>query len=352
MPESLDADEKETRLVSDSGVVGELRAALPSPSARDKKTLALYALPDQIVVGRGSAADWQIDDDSLSRRHAQLRWNGRDLTIEDLGSANGTKVNARPVRNQTPVRPGDTIQLGNVIVTFELRGAAASSRPSADEQATRLTTAPPPRAGLDGLDGESDPARPLPPVATVVRPPPARGAPKPNAAVFRPTENFAGPDEPTRAWDPNAALVPMPEASLDLGELLRTHRRQLVLGGAAAWIAILLIVWSAFEQKQEAAPPPPPPSPSSSLSRPKVTPLDAPESKAAAVDPEIVPPADDDERAALLAQAITLYDTGKLAEALGVWKRLAAPTGPDGKRDATALFMVTLIDGKLKEGAP
>jgi len=347
MPEAADADEKSTRLVEDSGVVGELRAALPSPSARDKKTLALYALPDQIVVGRGTASDWQIDDDSLSRKHAQFRWNGRDLTVEDLGSANGTKVNARPVRNQTPVRPGDTVQLGNVIVSFELRGAAAAARPSADEQATRLTTAPPPRAGLDG---DSDPARPLPPIATVVRPPPARGAPKPNAAVFRPTEDFLDPDEPTRAWDPNAALVPMPDGGLELGELLRTHRRQLVLGGAAAWIAILLIVWSVVEQKREEAAPPPPPA--ATLNKPKVTPLETPEAKAAAVDPQITAPADDDERAALLAQAITLYDTGKLAEALGVWKRLAAPTGSDGKRDATALFMVTLIDGKLKEATP
>jgi pSer/pThr/pTyr-binding forkhead associated (FHA) protein len=348
MPESgHEHDEKSTRLVEDSGIVAELRAALPSPSARDKKTLPLYALPDQIVVGRGSAADWQIDDDSLSRKHAQFRWNGRDLTVEDLGSANGTKVNARPVRNQTPVRPGDTVQLGNVIVSFELRGAAAAPRPSADEQATRLTTAPPPRAGFDV---DSNPAQPLPPVATVVRPPPSRGAPKPNAAVYRPIEDAAGPDEPTRRFDVNAALVPMPEAAFDFREILKTHRRQLVLGGAAAWIAVLLIIWSAVEKRQEeAAPPPPPPM----VSKPKVTPLETPATATKpAADPTVVPPADDEERATLLAQAIALYDTGKLAEAVVAWRRLAAPTAPDGKPDPGAQFMVTLIEGKLKVETP
>ena len=43
----------------------------------EKKALPLYALPDQIVVGRGTACDWQLDDPSLSRKHCQFRWNGK-----------------------------------------------------------------------------------------------------------------------------------------------------------------------------------------------------------------------------------------------------------------------------------
>src|SRR5260370_30037988 len=70
-------------------VVAELRAAFGSG---DKKTLPLYALPDTIVLGRGTASDWQIDDTSLSRKHCQFKWSGQTLTVEDLGSANGTRV--------------------------------------------------------------------------------------------------------------------------------------------------------------------------------------------------------------------------------------------------------------------
>ncbi|MGZ3439966.1 MAG: FHA domain-containing protein, partial [Polyangia bacterium] len=104
-------DEQPTAAHSDVGIVAELRAAF---GTGDKKTLPLYALPDQIVVGRGTACDWQLDDPSLSRKHCQFRWNGKLLTVEDLGSANGTRVGARSARQPVPVGPDDVVQLGTV----------------------------------------------------------------------------------------------------------------------------------------------------------------------------------------------------------------------------------------------
>lgn len=44
-----------------------------------------------VVLGRGSQADVALEDASVSRRHATLHL-GDDVVVEDLGSANGTRV--------------------------------------------------------------------------------------------------------------------------------------------------------------------------------------------------------------------------------------------------------------------
>src|SRR4051812_38224888 len=55
------------------------------------ETLTTHALPHraQLVIGRADECQIQIDLPVLSRRHALIRV-GPPLTIEDLGSANGT----------------------------------------------------------------------------------------------------------------------------------------------------------------------------------------------------------------------------------------------------------------------
>jgi predicted component of type VI protein secretion system len=329
LPDSGSPDDKPTGHIQDLGAIAELRAALGA-STQGKHTLPLYPMPDQIVVGRGTACDWQIDDASLSRKHAQFRWNGRELTVEDLGSANGTRVGGRPARTATPVPPGESVQLGTVIVTFELKGKAASGKPKADDVATRLVQQPDNRPE----DIISDPGLPaLAPKPTVVR------TPKTHAPVFRPPKDAAGPDEETRAWDPRAVLVHAPEKAFD-GELLeqikkawREKRRMFVLAGAAAWMAILLMIWAAFENKPAEEDPfaalPKKPAPR----KPKVEQLPIPEAAQA-------PPADE-ERDDVLSQAVNAYEQGRQTEALALFKRLAADP-----RDAGARFMVELLSPK------
>lgn len=65
------------------------------------------------VLGRGSDADVLIDDTGVSRHHAQVRVNSHTLTLEDLGSTNGTFVNGRRVHTQT-IQAGDEITIGRV----------------------------------------------------------------------------------------------------------------------------------------------------------------------------------------------------------------------------------------------
>jgi FHA domain len=335
-------DEQPTGHVADVGIVAELRAVLTNG---ERKTLPLYTLADQLVIGRGTACEWQLDDQSLSRKHAQLRWNGHELTVEDLGSANGTRVNGKPARTPTPAHPGEVIQLGTVMLTLEMR----TGGPNPDEQSTRLVQTPESRPNAFPQ---------LPGLATTVRPPRnvviPHGAPAPQSAappgqpqVFRPSKDYARPDEPTRPWDPRAALVHPPEKAFD-GELMervkaawQTNRRAFVLGGAALWVGLLLGIWylhDSMVQEDDMMPAAVPHVPA-----PKVTSLEPPPPDPLAG----MVPLDaglEIDRDAQLAEAVAAYDQGRLAEAQGLFKRLLP--------DESARFMVELIQQRLHEGAP
>lgn len=66
----------------------------------------------EAVVGRGSAADLQIDHAAVSRVHARLeRTAAGTLRVTDLGSTNGTYVNGVPIE-VAAVCEGDNLSIG------------------------------------------------------------------------------------------------------------------------------------------------------------------------------------------------------------------------------------------------
>jgi len=68
-----------------------------------------------VIIGRSpDKSDAIIHDTSISRAHAQLEVSGHDLTIVDLDSTNGTKVNGRDARDAVMLTSGDEITLGSV----------------------------------------------------------------------------------------------------------------------------------------------------------------------------------------------------------------------------------------------
>src|SRR3954462_12908427 len=71
-------------------------------------------LEDELLIGRTVDGEGRLDEDrELSRRHARVARDasGR-LTIEDLGSANGTFLNGQPVRERQPLKVGDSVRVG------------------------------------------------------------------------------------------------------------------------------------------------------------------------------------------------------------------------------------------------
>jgi len=65
--------------------------------------------PGVCTVGRGPEAQFRIDSKAVSRAHARITITNKEVTVEDLGSANGTKVNDKTVRKTTPLQSGDRV---------------------------------------------------------------------------------------------------------------------------------------------------------------------------------------------------------------------------------------------------
>src|SRR5258706_13735982 len=65
----------------------------------------LYQLPQsgKVIIGRSENADLRIDNGSVSRQHACLAIEGDGITVEDLGSQNGTYVNDAKVSGEQAV---------------------------------------------------------------------------------------------------------------------------------------------------------------------------------------------------------------------------------------------------------
>ena len=75
---------------------------------------------DLMTIGRDAAqAIALVNDMGVSRTHAQIVRQGDQTLIEDLGSTNGTYVNGVRVGAPTPIKPGDTLQLGASLFRVE-----------------------------------------------------------------------------------------------------------------------------------------------------------------------------------------------------------------------------------------
>jgi hypothetical protein len=73
-------------------------------------------------IGRGSEADLRIDDPGISRRHAELRRSGGDVTVVDLGSTNGVVVDGERVE-QARLRDGSRVVMGSTTLVFHEGGS-------------------------------------------------------------------------------------------------------------------------------------------------------------------------------------------------------------------------------------
>jgi pSer/pThr/pTyr-binding forkhead associated (FHA) protein len=103
-------------------------------NARD----ARLAVDGELLVGRATAVEEGRlgDDPEISRRHARIvRGAGGELTIEDLGSSNGTFVNGERLQAVRTLQVGDVVSMGKTV----LQVTDASGRVP---EPTRLGAAP------------------------------------------------------------------------------------------------------------------------------------------------------------------------------------------------------------------
>ena len=97
---------------------------------------ATQSLPDvgAVTIGRSSKCEIQLEDPMVSREHARLHVvtaaTGSLLSIEDLGSANGTRLRDSEIKvgERVPIQTGEAVMLGSTVMMALPNRAAASPR--------------------------------------------------------------------------------------------------------------------------------------------------------------------------------------------------------------------------------
>jgi pSer/pThr/pTyr-binding forkhead associated (FHA) protein len=70
-----------------------------------------------LTIGRLPDCDVVLKDKGASRRHAQLRVDDDVVTLTDLGSTNGTRLNGQQVQTRV-LQDGDKITVGTTVLEF------------------------------------------------------------------------------------------------------------------------------------------------------------------------------------------------------------------------------------------
>lgn len=93
-----------------------------------------------IVIGRDESADIRVEDKKVSRRHAGFKLVDGEPWVEDLGSANGVKLNGKRIDKRARMRASDKVKVGGYVVT--LKDAREETASLGGEREGSMTAAP------------------------------------------------------------------------------------------------------------------------------------------------------------------------------------------------------------------
>ncbi len=105
--------------------VGEARAA--SQASANGCLVVIYGqemgrrvrvTTEPLIIGRSPRCEIQIDQESVSRNHCRVRFEGGEFLVRDMGSTNGTYVNDNLVEGDGRLRHGDQLKVGRTILKF------------------------------------------------------------------------------------------------------------------------------------------------------------------------------------------------------------------------------------------
>lgn len=98
--------------------------------------------PGENILGR--QGDIQFEDARVSRRHAKATLSGMEVTVEDLGSTNGTKVAGEMLApGQSAALPmGAVLSLGGLELTLSMPGESNRTNSPLSGRTTAISAAP------------------------------------------------------------------------------------------------------------------------------------------------------------------------------------------------------------------
>jgi serine phosphatase RsbU (regulator of sigma subunit) len=82
----------------------------------------------RITIGRSARNDLCVEDPFASRLHAEVRKRGDAFWLSDLGSANGTMINAARLAAPVQLRDRDVIRIGETEIEYSERADTAPAR--------------------------------------------------------------------------------------------------------------------------------------------------------------------------------------------------------------------------------
>jgi len=91
---------------------GQLRLTVVEPEAQRGEA---FDLADELTLGRAPGCGVRVEDAYTSNIHARLFRRDGALWVEDLGSTNGTWVNAERVEQPMRLSRGDMLQVGGTV---------------------------------------------------------------------------------------------------------------------------------------------------------------------------------------------------------------------------------------------
>ena len=113
-----------------------MQLKMKTPEGDGGSVLLKGKLP--MTIGRSENAGLCIADRKVSRRHAELRLEeDGSLSIEDLASRTGTRVNGQTISARTRLGAGDVIELGESRIELQVAENAPRPSPATASPATR-----------------------------------------------------------------------------------------------------------------------------------------------------------------------------------------------------------------------
>lgn len=89
---------------------------------------------ERCVIGRDTDADLRIPVGTVSRQHCEVRIDGDEPVVRDLGSSNGTFLNGKRV-TESSIDAGDLLRVGPTTFTVVVDGIPDVVTPPSDEGA-------------------------------------------------------------------------------------------------------------------------------------------------------------------------------------------------------------------------
>ena len=116
---TLDTDESVNRgMFLVSGTVKEAAGGVAVGALVLSDGSRVPVADEPVTIGRMADCAIVLTDESVSRRHAEIRRLGSNIVVVDLGSTNGTKVNGAGIKERR-LNDGDTITVGATSMRFE-----------------------------------------------------------------------------------------------------------------------------------------------------------------------------------------------------------------------------------------